>query len=628
MPTRPRGLKYVVLILWLHPPAAARQGCAGSYQEEVCSAEGLGPEDASSAAPALLQHSVRRSAVHREAELPTRQLPEKRPGKFLAGVPVYNYDYVHLCDEDGLCLLEANAQKASKPGQNESRDDWERHWEEDFLKNNDNDDGELPKRKEVENDNSDLDAHEHARRKKQGTMGQVRQWIVKLRDGISDQALGDFCEEMRGKGLCTAKGHPSVGGVPMVVIRASEANLEEQLYRHVGDSDFVEPDIVMTAIPEVLSREEANDTNIGASSVGGHEKAASWGLDRIDDREGLDETYDIDFKGGEGVHVYVADTGMLTRHEDFQGRARPTLEILSTGEMIECRQNDHRCAQDGNGHGTHAAGTVGGRKYGVAKASTLHSVKILSDAGRGRMSYLIQALDWVVANGQRPAIFTASLETPGNPPSVVKAIEAAVASGVTVIVAAGNFGRDACNYSPAHIRAAITVGATESADDRLAPYSNFGACVDVFAPGSNIVSTGQISKTAKATMSGTSMACPHVAGAAALLLGEDHSRAPEEIQLLLQARATQGVLKGLGEDGSPNLMLFAAPLQAGDELFLQAALTPQVHWRHWRSILVPGPLKELFAEAFVCGLFLFALVYMTFRCGRFISAAPGSQDAA
>lgn len=618
----------MVLLLCLQLPAAEKQGCTGSFQADVCSLDGSGPE-ASSAAPALLQQSIRRSALRIGWEMPTRRPPEKRPGKFLGGVRVYNYDYVHLCDEDGLCLLEANAQQASKPElRNASHHSWETEWEQDLLKNNNDDDGDLPKSKEVENDNFDLDSQAHARRKKQGTMGQVRRWIVKLRDGISDQALGAFCEGFHGRGLCTAKGHPSMGGLPMVVIRASEADLEEQLYKHVGDSDFVEPDIVMTAIPEVNSKEDANDTNIGAASVGGREKAASWGLDRIDDREGLDETYDIGFKGGEGVHIYVADTGILTKHEDFQGRARPALEILSTGELVECRQNDHRCSQDGNGHGTHAAGTVGGRKYGVAKASTLHSIKILSDAGRGRMSYLIQALDWVVANGKRPAIFTASLETPGNPPSVVKAIEAAVASGVTVIVAAGNFGRDACNYSPAHIRSAITVGATASADDRLASYSNFGACVDVFAPGSNIVSTGQISKIAKATMSGTSMACPHVAGAAALLLGEDRSRSPEEVKLLLQARATQGVLQGLGEDGSPNLLLFAAPLQAGDETFLQASLPGEINWRQWRSAFVPGPLKELFAEALVCGLFLFALVYMMFRCGRFISAMPASHDAA
>lgn len=594
-----RGLKLLVMLLSSHTLFAAtsrsgpdvelggKNACAEHrWQGPVCNWDSTVTEEAKSSAPSLLQQrSLLRSAVHLPAQ----------PSKFLAGVPVYNYDYVRLCDDDGLCLLEEGATEAQVGSPNADGNEQDRQ----------------------------------IRRKRHLAPGQVRQWIVKLRDGSTNQVVAAFCDDMRGRTKCTAKGHPSEGGVPMVVVRASEAALEEQLYRHMGTSDFVEPDISMEAIPEVRVKEDLNNNSKTGSSLGHRPKTASWGLDRIDDREGLDGSYDIGINGGQDVHVYVADTGILTTHEEFQGRARPAMEILDSGEIVECHKNDHKCAQDVNGHGTHAAGTVGGRTYGVAKAATLHSIKILSDAGKGKMSYLIQALDWVVANGQRPAIFMASLECPGNPPSVVKAIEAAVAAGVTVIVAAGNFGRDACGYSPAHIGAAITVAATDSPDDRLASYSNYGSCVDIFAPGSNIVSAGMLSNSSKATMSGTSMACPHVAGAAALLLGEDRTRTPEEVLMLLQARATQGVVKGLDETGTSNLMLFTAELDAGDELYVEAAFGPRssFRWQGWNDIFARGPLKEHVAEACVCALFLFALVFMTFRCGRFIGSTPGTADA-
>jgi subtilisin family serine protease len=368
----------------------------------------------------------------------------------------------------------------------------------------------------------------------------------------------------------------------------------------------------------------------GVSSEPGVPEPHSWGLDRIDDRFGLDGSYEIESDGGEGVHIYVADTGIRTTHHDFSGRAVPTLEIRR-GIIRECEASDSKCAQDNNGHGTHAAATVGGIVYGVAKSATIHSVKILSDTGRGKMSYLIQALDWVATYGHRPAIFTANVGGPGNPPSVQKAIEAAYKAGVTVIVAAGNLGRDACGFTPAHVKAAITVGATEDAQDTAAAYSNFGKCVDLFAPGSDIHSAGRMSDTAKATMTGTSMATPHVAGAAALLLGEDHTRTPEEVTLLLKARATQGCVQG-ALDGSPSMLLFTAPLEESDKIWWQSIWFPSwwklLKWTSWADIMRPGPMKELMAEAFVCCLFLITLAFVMTRCVATLSLPPGMHEKA
>lgn len=446
----------------------------------------------------------------------------------------------------------------------------------------------------------------------------AHEWLVKLKDGLSDQALSAFCRALPGKSRCLAQGHPSEGGIPLVVVEATEEELEKQLQIYHEQSEYVEPDMPMDAIPEVGSEVEDDDANTSAWNAATSGVPASWGLDRVDDRSGLDNSFDIDPQGGVGVHIYVADTGVRTTHEDFQGRAIPTFEIRN-GTIHECEAGETECALDDNGHGTHAAAIAAGIRYGVAKASTIHAIKILSGSGHGKMSALIQALDWVTTKGHRPAIFTASVGGVGNPPSVERAIEVAIAAGVTVIVAAGNFGRDACSYSPAHTKAAITVGATEDADDRIAPYSNFGRCIDVFAPGSNINSAGRFSDTAKATMSGTSMACPHVAGAAALLLGQDSSRTPEEIAALLKARATQGTIKGAPGE-SPSRMLYIPAFGVDDGLWWQASWSP--NWLRlfqsngWAGFLQPGPMKELIAEACVSGIFLLSLVFVLSRCLR------------
>jgi len=635
----------------------------------------------------------RRSSVHVEKSsasvsssnppegLLTSHVENDLDTKFLAGVPVYNYGYVKQlarCEEanSGNCKLEllqfADKQDTYRPVHDVAED-----WEADLLhdgpndgnddshpyssppfRDDGNDDGhassiELRDEEEDDEEMGEARPGAEARHEEYVKPGQTREWLVKMRDGISDQMLHRFCHKLPGNAVCTAQGHPTEGGIPLAVVKGTEEELEKHLRLHSSKTEYVELDLPMNAIPEVRSEEEEGskasykpmpnddenkiaDPEAAALLPGEAEqrqtyrqrkKASSWGLDRIDQRRGLDGEYRIDSDGGKGVHVYIADTGIRTTHYDFHERALPTLEIKS-GIIRECKTSDTSCAQDRNGHGTHAAATIAGEKYGVAKSSTLHSVKILSSSGHGKMSYLIQALDWVATKGQRPAIFVASIAAPGNPPSVIKAIEAASAAGVVVIVAAGNLGSDACDTTPAHVKAAITVGATENEHDDLASYTNWGKCVDLYAPGSNIHSAGAMSDTAKATMTGTSMAAPHVAGAAALLLSEDNTRTPEEVYLLLRARATQGTLKGLHADKS-EIFLYTSPLLGTDEIWWQSwwwSPSALLSLEGWIDLLSPGPMKELVAEGFVCCLFLIALAFMMTRCIRMLSLPPGRDE--
>jgi len=315
---------------------------------------------------------------------------------------------------------------------------------------------------------------------------------------------------------------------------------------------FVEPDAPMAMVPGM---DDDMETRMSLTS-----QVLSWGLDRIDDRSGLDNSYDGAADGGNGVHVYVADTGIMTSHAEFGSRAIPTLEVVGNG-VVEC-DGDSNCAQDIQGHGTHCAGTIGGAQYGVAKGATIHAVKVLSDTGYGSFSWFVEALDWVVTNGQRPAVFSASLGAQANIGFVEAAIDRATAAGVVVVVAAGNNAMDACGFSPAHAGSAITVGATRW-DDTRAWYSNHGSCLDIFAPGSSITSAAVSSDTASTTMSGTSMACPHVAGAAALILQQNASLTPIQVAERLSAVATSGVVKD-SMTGSPNLLLYTGECPGSD----------------------------------------------------------------
>ncbi|HEX5833184.1 MAG TPA: S8 family peptidase, partial [Pyrinomonadaceae bacterium] len=227
-----------------------------------------------------------------------------------------------------------------------------------------------------------------------------------------------------------------------------------------------------------------------------------WGLDRIDQRSRpLSGTYTFNWTGA-GVFAYVIDTGILTSHTQFGGRAANVFDAFGGN------------GQDCNGHGTHVAGTVGGSTYGVAKSVNLRGVRVLNCSGSGTNSGVIAGVDWVRVNRQNPAVANMSLGG-GASSALDTAVNNLSNSGVAIAVAAGNSNTNACNSSPARAANAITVGSTTSTDARSS-FSNFGSCLDLFAPGSGILSAWIGSTTATRTISGTSMASPHVAGVAAL----------------------------------------------------------------------------------------------------------------
>jgi len=258
----------------------------------------------------------------------------------------------------------------------------------------------------------------------------------------------------------------------------------------------------------------------------------------------------------ERVFLLVVDGYQLrTTHHDFGGRAVPALEVLPGSEK-ECEMTSEHCAEDRHGHGTHIAGVVGGRRYGVAKAVTLHSVKILDDAGHGQISSLLAALDWVIAKAERPAVLVVAAEAEGRLSSVQYAIEAAQQAGLTMVSAAGNDGgtekTDACGHTPAFVASSITVGATTRSDQR-SNFSNTGVCIDIMAPGSDIKTCGVSSDVSEATLNSTSLAAAHAAGAVALLLAEQPDLKPAEVSQMLIAMSTYGHLSDLR--GSPDRLL-------------------------------------------------------------------------
>lgn len=277
----------------------------------------------------------------------------------------------------------------------------------------------------------------------------------------------------------------------------------------------------------------------------GTQTGATWGLDRIDQRAlPLDGSFTYD-NDGAGVNAYILDTGIRTSHNEFAGRATFAVDFIGDG-------NENVNSGDCGGHGTHVAGTVGGSTYGVAKGVALYAVRVLDCGGSGSYSAVIGGIDWVAANHSAPAVANMSLGG-GASSSLNQAVENAIAAGVTFAVAAGNENTNACNRSPASAPSALTVGASTSSDSRSS-FSNFGTCLDLFAPGSAITSSTNGSDGSTGTWNGTSMATPHVAGAVALLLANDNSLSPSQITTLITQNATSGRLSGIGS-GSPNLLL-------------------------------------------------------------------------
>ncbi|MGW0758074.1 S8 family peptidase [Streptomyces sp. NPDC002814] len=274
---------------------------------------------------------------------------------------------------------------------------------------------------------------------------------------------------------------------------------------------------------------------------------APWGLDRSDQTSlPLSGTYTYPDSAGSGVTVYVIDTGVRITHSQISGRATYGYDAVD-GDTT---------ASDGNGHGTHVATTIAGSTYGIAKKANIVGVRVLNNAGSGTTAGVVAGIDWVTANHSGPSVANMSLGG-GASTALDTAVANSIASGVTYAVAAGNSSANASSYSPARVASAITVGATTNTDAK-ASYSNYGSILDIFAPGSSITAGWYTSDTATNTISGTSMATPHVAGAAAVYLANHTSSTPAQVASALTGGATTGVVTSPGS-GSPNRLLKIVP---------------------------------------------------------------------
>ena len=312
-----------------------------------------------------------------------------------------------------------------------------------------------------------------------------------------------------------------------VLVNASDDQVQEML--NDPNIDYIEQDQIMSIDPLV--------------STNGNQGNAIWGLDRVDQVQlPLNSIYHYDFDGS-GVTAYVIDTGVNVSHNEFGNRASHGYDFID---------NDSD-ATDCNGHGTHVAGTIGGSEYGIAKNVNVVGIRVLGCNGSGSNSGVIAGINWVKNNASGPSVANMSLGG-GASQATDQAVNNAVAAGVSFVVAAGNDNRNACNYSPARAASAITVGSTTSRDKRSG-FSNYGNCLDIYAPGSGIKSAWYNSNSATKTISGTSMASPHVAGAVALYLDENPSLSPYQIDNLLSQRSSKNKLSDV-KSGSPNELLY------------------------------------------------------------------------
>src|SRR5687767_11444130 len=340
-----------------------------------------------------------------------------------------------------------------------------------------------------------------------------------------------------------------------------DAAADDLVYKHRGRKDHVYKNslkgfsaklsekeaLALAADPRVEYVEEDAEISISATQTG-----ATWGIDRVDQRDlPLNQTYNYNATGS-GVKAYIIDTGILTSHTQFGGRAIDGYDAVD-GALP---------AADCNGHGTHVAGTVGGSTYGVAKSVTLVAVRVLNCQGSGTNSGVIAGIDWVTGNHAAGAPAVANMSLGGGASTAIDdAVRRSISDGVTYALASGNSNVDACSSSPARVLEGITVNSSTSTDARSS-FSNYGTCTDIFAPGSSITSAWYTSTTATNTISGTSMATPHVAGAAALYLSTNTSASPATVWAALRDNSTLNKITSAGS-GSPNRLLYTGFIGGG-----------------------------------------------------------------
>merc|ERR1719198_290812 len=358
------------------------------------------------------------------------------------------------------------------------------------------------------------------------------QYIVKMKDSCTKDTLRAMAAKRFTSGVWE-----NLPGFQGFAARMTDSELEETLAN--DDVEYVEQDSWMYAIGNF--RNQTADAEARDACSNTQTTTSSWGQSRTTRTSGYStRSFDHEASWGQGVKIYVIDTGTYCSHSDFAAcECGPTYAGGTNG------------CSDGNGHGTHCSSTAAGAQWGIAKSATVVGVKVLSDSGSGATSGVINGMDWVASQGSG-SVASMSLGG-GRSTASNNAVDSMTRAGVTVVVAAGNSNANACNYSPSSAPTAFTVGATTTSDSRSS-FSNYGTCVDVFAPGSSITAAWYTSSSSTNTISGTSMACPHVAGAAAAVLSENPGYSPTQVKNAISTQALSNVVSSPGT-GSPNKLL-------------------------------------------------------------------------